>query len=297
MAELLARSPPVQWKRSATALCNNSPTTARTYRKPLLVPTTGAWQAFGIVLAGDGLFDQIKKWIAPGEEKAFAEQVRLFLASNPLQLGGSSAHYRKACLADLKKARQADWLSLQDTSPQVIARQTASFQRFVDPEGMIDGAWKVVAQIADDLAGQCPNLAQLLRHQIPGGPPLLVAAFAYFFRRELEKDHAPAQGLVFDSLWHLSASQDKAFAAVNTALATLDDKFDQVFEQLERIETAVVETHGVVLDMQAELYRIGSMSLANSEEVGRLLQEVLNRVSQVGMQKGEVKPHHSQHSQ
>ena len=48
-----------------------------------------------------------------------------------------------------------------------------------------------------------------------------------------------------------------------------------------------------VLDMQAELQRLGSLHLANADEVRRLMQEVLNRVSQAGMQKGEVKPHHS----
>src|SRR5262249_31091228 len=34
-------------------------------------------------------------------------------------------------------------------------------------------------------------------------------------------------------------------------------------------------------------------NLTNSEELRRLMLDVLNRVSQIGMQKGEVKPHHS----
>jgi hypothetical protein len=45
----------------------------------------------------------------------------------------------------------------------------------------------------------------------------------------------------------------------------------------------VVETHEAVLDMQAEMQRLPDAI------VRRLQQEVLNRVSQAGMQKGEVK--------
>jgi len=52
-----------------------------------------------------------------------------------------------------------------------------------------------------------------------------------------------------------------------------------------------VETHGAVLDMQVELQRLGSLHFANADEIRRLLKEVSDRVSQAGMQKGEVKPH------
>jgi len=54
-----------------------------------------------------------------------------------------------------------------------------------------------------------------------------------------------------------------------------------------------VETHGAVLDMQVELQRLGSLHFANADEIRRLLKEVSDRVSQAGMQKGEVKPHQS----
>src|ERR1019366_10608514 len=109
-----------------------------------------------------------------------------------------------------------------------------------------------------------------------------------------------AHGLVFDGLRQLSAAQDRAFGEVNKALISLGDQFEEIIGQLARIEavveetqSVVVETHGAVLDMQAELQRLGNLHLGNADKVRRLMQEVLNRVSQAGMQRGEVKPQHS----
>ena len=145
----------------------------------------------------------------------------------------------------------------------LVKRQVSSDMPI--PKSMVDGAEQVIGQIADDLASEYPNLAKLLRQRPAGGPPLLVSAFAYFFRREVETNDELAHGLFFDGLRQLSASQAKAFGEVNKALTSLGDQFEQVFEQLDRIETVVVETHGAshaVLDMQAELQRLGSLHLA-----------------------------------
>jgi formylglycine-generating enzyme required for sulfatase activity/tetratricopeptide (TPR) repeat protein len=266
---------------------------SQTLPKALARANDRSWQALGIALAGDGLLDQIKVFFASGDDKGIREQVRLFLQHNQITFHDSSAHFRAKCLAELKKAKEAGVLKLAMHSVKDIAHQTASFQRYADPTGMIDGAEQVVRQIADELAPHCPNLAKLLCQQPSGSPPLLVSAFAYFFRREVETNQELAHGLQFDGLRQLSASQDKAFTEVGKALDSLGDQFEQLFEQLDRIETVVVETHGAVLDLQSELTRIGEMNLSNRDEVRRLLDEVLSRVSQLGMQKGEVKPQHS----
>jgi hypothetical protein len=139
--------------------------------------------------------------------------------------------------------------------------------------------------VADALAENYPNLARLLRTPTP--------AFCYFFRREVETNDEPAHGLFFDGLRQLSASQAKAFGEVGQALASLGGQFDALFEQLGRIEAAVeethtvaVETHGVVLDMRAELQRFGG-------EARTLMEQVLLRLGQVGMARGEVRPGNS----
>src|SRR5262249_8033280 len=158
----------------------------------------------------------------------------------PFQLDGPLAQFRKKCLAELNAARQAGLLSARDPSPQDFAKQIHTFRRYTDRQGIIEGAEQVVAGIADDLA-EYPNLAKLLRHNTPGGPPLLVAAFAYFFRREVETDEQLAHGLFFDGLRQLSASQEHAFEELGKALTTLGKHFGEVFDQLARIEAAVVE--------------------------------------------------------
>ena len=54
-------------------------------RKALASANDRAWKALSIALAGDGLFDHVKNWLAPADERAFAEQVRSFLHACPLR--------------------------------------------------------------------------------------------------------------------------------------------------------------------------------------------------------------------
>src|SRR5262249_1982879 len=52
-----------------------------------------------------------------------------------------------------------------------------------------------------------------------------------------------------------------------------------VFEQLDRIETVTVGTHSAVLDVHAELQRLGGLNLAKVEEVHALLVQVQEQLS------------------
>jgi formylglycine-generating enzyme required for sulfatase activity len=272
-----------------------------TLPKALTNANNRAWQSLSIALAGDSFLDKINVFFASGDYKGMREQVQHFLQDKNIGFEGASADFRRRCLIELKMAKQAGKLTVPNPlAPKDVARQTASFQRYADPKGMMDGAEQVIGQIADEMASEYPNLAKLLRHGPNGGPPLLISAFTYFFRREVETNDELARGLVFDGLRQLSAAQEKAFGEVNRALTSLGDQFEQVFEQLVRIETVVVETqsvvvetHGAVLDMQAELQRLGRMNANGADEVRGLLCEVLQRVSKVGMQSGEVRPQHS----
>jgi hypothetical protein len=158
---------------------------------------------------------------------------------------------------------------------------------------LVEEARRAVNGVADALAETYPNLARLLRTPTPAGAPLLAAAFCYFFRREVETNDELAHGLFFDGLRQLSASQAKAFGEVGEALESLGGQFDALFEQLGRIEAAVeethtvaVETHGAVLDIQTELQR-------SHGEARILMEQVLLRLGQVGMARGEVRPGNS----
>ncbi|MEI7688054.1 MAG: serine/threonine-protein kinase, partial [Planctomycetota bacterium] len=248
-----------------------------------------SWQALAIALAGDGLLDKITGFFASGDDKGIREQVRIFLDANQVTFRDSSPQFRTKCLADLKKAKAVGLLNA-DASLKNVAAEAALFQRYADPKRLIDAADQVVRQISDDFGPGYPNLAKLLRET---SPPLLVSCFAYFLRREVETNQELAHGLMFDGLRQLSANQEAAFGNIGRALDSIGEAFEELFEQLDRIEAKVGETHGAVLDLQVELARVGQMHLANTEEARRLLGDVLNRVSQLGMQKGEVKPHHS----
>ncbi len=272
---------------------------SQTLPKALASAHERAWQALGVALAGDGFLDRVRVFFASGDDKGVREQVQLFLKGSAVSFDSAPPDFRQACLEELKRLRKSGRLAQQD-EPAEVAREASAFKRHADPQGLIAEAGRAVAAVADVLAPDYPNLAKLLRAPTPAGPPLLAAAFCYFFRREVETDPELAHGLFFDGLRQLTASQARAFAEVNKALSALRGHFDAVFEQLGRIETAVAETqataaatHGAVLDLQAELQRMGGLHLANAGEVRGLLLQVQQQLSQVGMQRGEVRPQHS----
>lgn len=229
--------------------------------KALAKANDRAWQALSIALAGDTFLDKIKVFFASGDDKGIREQVRFFLQDKNFGFEGTSAVVRKKCLNELTKAKKAGLLSAQKLIASEVGQQAAKFKRYADPKGMVDGAEQVIGQIANVLALEYPNLAKLLRQHPAGGPPLLASAFAYFFRSIIVANPELGQGLIFDGLRQLSASQAKAFGQVSKALISLGDKFDQIIEQLDRIET-------VVLDIQAQVQYL---------------------VNKAGMQTGEVK--------
>ena len=259
-----------------------------------------AWQSLSIALAGDGIFDSIKVFFSSGDDKGIREQVRVFLNGNTLAFGGSSVEFRKQCLLELNQAKAKGLLTAKNISANEMFKQAANYERYTDPSKMITAAGHVMEQIAEDLSIEFPNLGKLMGQTPEGSPPLLVSAFAYFFRREVETNDELSNGLVFDGLRQLSASQAKGFGEVSKALNSMGDDFEKVISQLVRIETRVEEvslivkgTHVVVLDMHAELQKLGSAHLGNADEVRQLMHEVIQKIEQVGMKHGEVKPQHS----
>jgi len=250
---------------------------SQTLPKALARANDRAWQALSIALAGDTLLEQISRFFfASGDDKGIREQVRLFLLDKTIGYEEMPGDFRKKCLSELTQAKKAGLLTVQNPSQKDVAQQTANFQRYGDPKGMLDGAEQAVRQIADDLPAEYGNLAKLLRQPPAGGPPLLASAFAYFFSLEVQTDDELANALSFDGLRQLSASQAKAFGEVNKALTSLGDQFGQVFQQviqqLERIETSI---DGLRVD------------------VHRLSDDVKMLLTMVGMLGSKVKPEHS----
>jgi F-box protein 11 len=259
-----------------------------------------AWQALGVALAGDGLLDRVRVFFSSADDRGVREQVNAFLQGTAASFEGTASELRQACLEELRALRKSGRLREEGLPSAEIAEKASSFQRHADAQGLAAEAQRAVDGVADRLGDDYPNLARLLRTPTPGGPSILASAFAYFFRREVETDEELAHGLFFDGLRQLSSSQARAFVEVNKALTSLGDHFDDLFELLWRIEGVVADTHakaaathGAVLDLQAELQRLGSLQLANGEEVRILLLQVIQHLSRVGMHAGEVRPEHS----
>src|SRR5581483_3015979 len=70
-----------------------------------------AWRTLAVALAGEGFLDRVKVFFSAGDDKGVREQVTLFLQSNTLSFAGTPANFRRNCLEELKRLRQAGFLS------------------------------------------------------------------------------------------------------------------------------------------------------------------------------------------
>ncbi len=231
------------------------------------------WQAMSIALAGDGFLTKVKDFfLAKADTRGIAAQIKTFVDSNAGSFPNTPPEFRQACLAELTKAKQAGLLSAENLTAEQVVSSHGSFARYSDSKGMIDGAKLAVGRVADGLASSYPKLAELLQKPTPGGPPLVAVAFSFFFSREIETNEELSRRLTHDNLQLLHSSQKAAFQQVFLALEGLGANFDVIFEQLDRIEVVVGQTHDVVRDI--------------AEKVDQL-------VAKNNMAQGEVKVQHS----
>jgi tetratricopeptide (TPR) repeat protein len=271
-----------------------------------------AWQALEVALTGETFW---KRLTAKGEDIGFAQQIRTFLdhvATLP-ELEGKS-DFRQRCLDDLRKARQKGILTGTNYDTNQLARLTGEFARYADPVGLLDAEWNFIGQLAVSLEKEGhASLANLLKLRPPQGMPmsLLVIGVRYYFRRAIEEDGKLFQGVAYAKLEALGEAQQKGFAALSDALASQGQRLEELLGDVQfvvlethsdvremkavavEMQATVVATHGKALDMEVQLQMLASLNLRNADEFRRLFQEVMNRVSQIGMQKGEVKPQHS----
>jgi uracil-DNA glycosylase family 4 len=217
-----------------------------------------AWKALEVALAGDSLWDRCKLVFARGEDKAFRDQVQPFLNACPLaELSGKTA-YRQACLEELRAARKAGLLTEGTLEPAALARDAGAFARFSDPQALLQAENHALEQMGDDLrkAGHT-NLAAFIMLRPQQGPPLLVVAARYFFRRAVEEDTALFQGLSFAQMEELQHAQEAGFRGLHQALSEQGDRLEKV---LCEVQVVVVATHAAVLDIQEEQRRQGQQN-------------------------------------
>ncbi len=243
------------------------------------------WQGLAVALAGDGLVDRLKGFFARGEDKALREQLRLFLETTP-GLPLTAPEVRRLCLAELQQLRQAGHLAVDRLNGDEVGRQTASLARYGEPQRLLDGAWEMMDEVAQQLAPAAPNLAALLRQRPADGPPLLVAVFSFFLRREVTRDKDLCDELFFDQLHSLIAAQRKGFAQLSDALEALGGQLDLVLDQLIHIGEVVDATHAKVVRLEGLIEDLAQRNHIRPGDLGRLVvsinsaseQELLRRI-------------------
>ena len=215
-----------------------------TLPKALTAANNRAWQAVAVALAGRGFFTSVKEFFTERTPRAFHEQVEAFLAQNADGFPGTSQEFRRSCLRELRLAEKAGLLAAGNPDPDNWARRAAAFRGLADPQGRIAEAHKAAAAVADALPRDYPHLTRLLKEATPPGQaPLLVAAFTFFFRRQVESNPELHRGLSFAGLRQLSARQETGFEAlgqgladVNAQLADHGQHFVDVLDHLGLIE-------------------------------------------------------------
>ena len=168
--------------------------------------------------------------------------------------------------------------------PRALARQAGGFARYDNPQALLDAESEALGEMADDLrtAGY-DNLAAFVALRPQGGPPVLVVAARFFFRRHVEEDHRLFQGLAFAKLETLQDSLEGGFRGLSQALAEQGQRLEQLLGDLQ---TTVTATHGAVLDVRAEQQR-------QSEQTRDIYSAVLELQNRLDLMNTELRPRDS----
>jgi hypothetical protein len=253
-----------------------------------------AWRTLELALAGDTLLEKFKEKTSRAEDQAFVSKLREFLQTAELPGLSGKKQFRLQCLAELRQAREKGKLDIGDVQPEPLARKTVDFARFNDPKKRLDAEWGLIEVLIASLKPDYGNLAWLLAQKPPQGPPLLVLAVRYYFRREVEENEQLFQGLVFSQLEGISQAQQENFdwllkhgERVEGLLAELRQQLHEIRGGVKRVEDKLAtvqqtgeETRSGVLRIEEELRRQGP----HYQQVYQMLQELQNKLEVRGKQ-------------
>jgi serine/threonine protein kinase/cyclophilin family peptidyl-prolyl cis-trans isomerase len=225
-----------------------------------------AWRAVEVALAGESLGTRLHRT----EDRELRRQIRTFLDASSEGIASAEPGFRQRCLKELRAAKSAGKLSADQSDPQALAKSAGAFARFADAESVLDAERRLMKGIAGDLAGEYPNLSQLLGLEPEPGRSVVVVAVRYFFRRAVEEDAQLFQGLAFAKLESLGEAQEAGFAALDTLLKKQGERLEAALDELQ---TIVIETHGAVLDLQSQI----DGQSGQLRQIGEAVQKVLEQ--------------------
>lgn len=202
-----------------------------------------AWRTLELALAGESLSTVTDR----AEDKAFREQVRLFLLN--AQFDGRAARdpsFTSRCLLELRAARSNGALG-GSADPTALATRLGDLTRFGDPAALLSAQWVIADELSTDLKSRGFDALAVFLTLRPQGDesavPLLAVAVRYHFRRAVEEDPRLFQGLAFAQLERIGKAQEDGAAA----LAELMSRY------VERLETRLGELKDTALTTRAEV--------------------------------------------
>jgi tetratricopeptide (TPR) repeat protein len=201
--------------------------------KALAKANDQAWQAVGLALAGDGLFDRVRDVFRDADLKGVRDQIKKFLDQTPTGLENANASMRMKATEEWSRLRKEGRFAADTLSAAELGRRVATMERYGDPALMTVTALHVVKEAAEAVRAEAPHLADLLTAAPDGGTPLLAAAFAFFFRRELESNAELAHGLSFDYLRQISVRQEHGLNLLDIRTSGILDQINVLFDVLD----------------------------------------------------------------
>ncbi len=243
--------------------------------KALAKANDRAWEAVGLALAGDGLFDRVRDVFRDADVKGVRDQIKKFLDQTPTGLETIPAANRVKATEEWSRLRKVGRFAVATIPAVELARRAATIERHGDPAGLTAAAHHAVRDTSEAIRVDAPHLAALLTAAPPGGTPLLAAAFAFFFRREIETNAELAHGLSFDYLRQISERQEQGLNLLDLRTAGILGQLDVLFDALEKSFAALsgqVEAGfagmGEKLDDQANVIRRIEKRLAEPRKPG-----------------------------
>ncbi len=235
-----------------------------------------AWRALEVALAGESLATRLHR----SEDRELRLQIRAFLDASSEGISSAEPGFRQRCLKELRAARSAGKFSADESDPQALAASAGAFARFTDSESVLAAERALMNGIAEEFAGEYPNLSRLLEREPEPGQSVVVVAVRYFFRRAVEEDAQLFQGLAFAKLESIGDAQAAGFAALDVLLKKQAERLEVALDELQ---TVVIETHGAVLDLQSQI----DGQSGQLRQIGEAVQEVLK---QHQLQRREIRP-------
>jgi formylglycine-generating enzyme required for sulfatase activity/serine/threonine protein kinase len=153
-----------------------------------------------------------------------------------------------------------------------VGARLKSLDRYRDPSGLQTLGLDSMNWIADELQREAPALAKVLRHPADSSqPPLMVAVFTFFFRREIETNQELFQGLTNDQLRQMQETLRYEFTSLEAFLRHFSGKMELILEtmqeHLKEIKKGVADANEKLDELLRRSEKLGISVSTPAEEL------------------------------